>query len=215
MAIPTEGWMLGEQSKVDAKPMPFNLAPYLTEPERWRNYTNDELYELECLLREFMASQPRSWERNVFDRRYTFGMVFHILIGHAYVPKNDAWASRPLSRLLRHYSSRIQKEGMIRGKKTTKKIYTLSPKRLEKPPYSLRLRIEWMNERGLVPGYQNLRVEPDDLKAGMARNKLSNDRMQERSRKGREKYERWKREQNESGARSQGEEESGMGGAEA
>lgn len=193
MDTPIDGWELGDHQHVESNGIvPFNLAPYITDKERWKNYTNDILYELECMLREFISSQPKTWYRCVRKRRYTFSMMFLILIGHKFDIRKDAKYMRPLSTLMNYYSTRIVNSTTIDGVKTNSRVYVLSKKRLERPAYSLRLRIEMMNEAGRTPDPRSLRINDAELlKPGHARNPQVDANIEKRRAIGRATGGRW------------------------
>lgn len=175
-------------------------ANYLAGPGKWENYSDDVLYEIEALLRKFMESKKADpeWRRDRRGRlrRYTCGMMFEQLYGRPADQKSeeDRTKLRRMPKVMAYYSSKIQKSGSIRGKFTTCTIYTLSPKRFNmKPPYNLKLRIEWLSKQGKLPCWQNMRLPKDDLQAGQARNPKTNENMRRRRERGRELYnERYK-----------------------
>lgn len=168
---------------------------YLEGPGKWENYSDVVIYELESLLRKWFEIKVKTdeWKKDKrgYYRRFTCGMVYEQLYGHPPNMKehDDQVKLRRMPKLLAYYSSRIQKEGSIRGKKLTKRIYTLSPRLYKsKPPYSLRLRLEWLSEKGELPCWQNMRLPKDDLQAGQARNPKTNENMRIRREKARQRY---------------------------
>ena len=172
------------------------LVPgYLEGPGKWENYTDNHIYELEALLRKWfeVKSETEEWKKDHrgYYRRFTCGMIFEQLYGRlASRDNSDDWTKlRRLPKLLAYYSTRIQKEGSIRGKKLTKTIYTLSPKLYkQRPPYNLKLRLEWLKEKGELPCWQNMRLPKDDLKPGQARNPRTNENMRMRSERAKQRY---------------------------
>ena len=182
------------------EPVKLNQNPnmstgYLEGAGKWENYTDMELYDMEKILRAFLQDKLENdykWNHQAKWRKYTARMLFEVLYGREYT-QQDIGATMKLARLMGHYSTRILKNGTtIRGKNVKKKVYILSAKRLEKPPYSLRLRLEWLTERGELPCWQNMKLSKD-LEPGHARNPKTDANMQERSRKAKEV---WRREQN-------------------
>ena len=80
-----------------------------------------------------------------------------------------------------YYSTRKQKEGSILGKKINKTIYTLSLRRYKRlAPFSLKLRIPWLEEQGKVPTWHNMQLVKDTLETGHARNKKTDENMRRR-----------------------------------
>lgn len=173
---------------------------YLAGPDRWKNYSDNYLYETEVLLRKFLESKKddEHWQKTTSSsfKKFTCGMMFEILYGKKYdqTDKHEAMIVRRMPKLMAYYSTRIQKEGIIFGKRMTKSVYSLSYKRYEKlPPYSLRLRIEWLAERGEIPTYKNMKPPKDNLTAGHARKPRTEKNMARRRERAREIYnERYK-----------------------
>ncbi len=168
---------------------------YLEGAGKWENYSDNVVYELESLLRKWLAIKVESeeWKKDKrgYFRRFTCGMVYECLYGHPPDMKNkdDQVKLRRMPKLLAYYSTRIQKEGSVRGKKLTKKIYTISPKLYkQRPPYNLKLRIEWLAEKGELPTWHNMMLPKDDLKAGQARNPKTNENMRLRRERARQKF---------------------------
>ena len=189
-----EGWVLGgTKPKLDASPIPSNLALYISDPEAWKQYADKDLYCLEVLLREWIKemSTVKSWKNNARNRRYTMKMIWPLLFGREYDSKRDAKYVNKLSKLLAYYSTRVQKQATINGKSYQKTVYALSPKRLEKLPYSLKLRFEYLCEQGIVPNKENMKM-PKDLKPGHARNPRTEENMRLAHEEGLRRYNEWK-----------------------
>ena len=170
------------------------LAHWLGDSERWRQYTDDRVYEVDSLVRQWLGEMSKNvkWRTTTRLRKYTMAMVFEQIYGRPYDHSRDAKMQIVLPRVLAYYSTKVQKAGSIGGKFTSKTVYTVSPGRLKKPPYSLRLRVEWLAERGEVPGPKNMCL-PKDLKPGHARNPRTNANMERRSREAKDRYnERYK-----------------------
>lgn len=168
---------------------------YLEGAGKWENYSDNVIYELEALLRKWFEEKVNSeqWknDKRGYYRRFTCGMMYEQLYGHPadMDSKDDRTKLRRLPKLLAYYSTKIQKEGSIRGKKLTKTIYTLSPRLYKtRPPYNLKLRLEWLADRGELPCWQNMKLPKDDLKAGQARNKKTNENMRLRRERAKQKY---------------------------
>jgi len=196
------GWVFNFEDPV-AKPSlptePTRATGYLEGAGKWENYSDKDLYEVESLLRQLFKqkeSDPK-WNLTIAKhRRFTAGMMFEVLYGRPYDRTHAGEYQKilRLARVMAYYSTRITKEGSINGKRYKKKIYYLSLKRYKKlPPYSLRLRLEWLEEQGKVPCWQNMKLPKDDLKAGHARNKRTEENMEKRRERGRQLYnERYK-----------------------
>ena len=170
---------------------PNMTTGYLSGKGCWENWSDPVVYECDSLMRQFLESKQGDgkWARTSKLRRFTFGLMFEVLFGRKYDPSIDFKYINKLSKVMAYYSSRIQKEGMIRGKRYGKPVYTLSPKRYNSvPPYSLRLRLEWLEEQGILPTWQNMRAPSDSLKPGHARNPRTDENMERRREQARQRY---------------------------
>lgn len=167
-----------------------DMLPYVGEPDRWEQFTDQQTYELDSLVREWieiMSANP-SWKKSYRNRRYTMSMVIEQLFGRQYDQAEDQKRVMRLSKILSYYSTKVQNGGSINGKSYSKTIYTISPGRLKKPPYSLKLRLEWLAERGEIPTHRNMSLPKDDLKPGHARNPKTNENMEKRREQARQRY---------------------------
>lgn len=199
------GWVFDFESKPNVPNLPVHdpleqqgpqrTVGYLEGPGKWENYSDDVLYEVESLFRKFMDDKAYSEEwmndKRGYWRRYTCGMMFEQLYGRKVDIKDhtDQLRLRRLVKILSYFSTRIQKEGSIRGKKLTKSIYTISPRLYKtKPPYCLKIRLQWLQKKGELPCWQNMKLPKDDLKPGQARNKKTNENMRIRRERARELY---------------------------
>lgn len=199
--IPEEGLdlqaMASEASREprQVKPLVGQAAAFLADEECWKNYENEMLAEVETALRswiEEMSKLPAWRTTNAKMRRYTFSMVFELVTGEKYDQKKHANQIKTWTTLLKYYSSRVQKAGNINGKLYAKTVYVISPQRLKRPPYSIRLRIPWLMEHGYAIDKRTMEnVNHDLCQPGHARNPRTEANMRERSRKARERYEEW------------------------
>lgn len=190
------GWTFefGGKPEVPDLPEGSDRISYLDDPEVWANYSDDALYEVESLFLKWakaMLDDRRFVQGNPKYRKYTCGMLFERLYGHKYDMRDpdDAVRMRRMPRVLGHYSSRIQKEGTVLGKKMTKTIYTLSVKRIRNQrPFSLRLREEWLAGQGKVPTWKSMRPVKKELGVGQARNPKTQANMERRRQRAKEAY---------------------------
>ena len=134
-------------------------------------------------------SKNSTWKQSKNRRRYTMSMVFEQIYGRKYDRYQDCRITNQFAKVLAYYSSKIQKSGSIMNKNYSKTIYTISPKRIKKPPYSLKLRVEWLAEQGLIPNGNNMQLPKDDLKPGHARNPRTDENMRKRREEARRIYE--------------------------
>jgi len=171
------------------------LLPFISTTKAWEQYSDPVIYETDKLIRDWISIMRKNsrWCSNVYRRKYTMSMIFEQIYGRPYDQKIDAKKTNKMQKVLAYYSTRVQTGGSIDRKKYTKTIYTISPKRVDKPPYSLRLRVEWLAEQGKIPTYQNMRMPKDDLEPGHARNPRTDKNMQRRREQARKIYvERYK-----------------------
>ena len=186
----SDDWVF-DLSGTPAKPTLANdgeLVSLLGENDRWMQYNNELVYQLDCLVRDWIAvnSKHAKWVQNYRKRRYTMSMIYEQIFGKPY--DNDMKVAMNLSKILAYYSSKIQKGAWLQGKMRSKTVYTISPRRLKKPPYSLRLRLEWFAEQGIIPTYTNMCLPKDSLKPGHARNKKTDANMKARSERAKARY---------------------------
>lgn len=170
--------------------------PYIATPKAWDQYTDAALYDAEVKLRAWLTEMGKNptFKKMRNARTFKFSQVFHILFGRPYDSKKDAKYATKLSRLFRYYCSNTKpyfydKES---GKYQSKTSFVFSLARLKKPPYSIRLRFEWMAERGEVPTAANMRL-PEDIEIGRARNPLTEANREKRREAGRQRYNEYQR----------------------
>lgn len=180
------------QSKPVLPDEPNMATGYLEGVGKWENFSDPLLYELDSLLRQFLETKvndPKWTTASTKWRRFTCGMMFEILYGRKYVSGDDNKYAFRLAKLMAYYSTRITKEGSIRGKRYKKSIYCLSIKRYKTmPPYSLKLRLEWLEEQGKLPSWHNMGLPKDDLRIGHARNKRTEENMEKRRERAKKQY---------------------------
>lgn len=190
------GWVFNlENPKPPELPKePTRATNYLEGPGKWDNYSDDVLYECESLLRRFFESKldDGHWrQQNPKYRKYTVGLMFEVLYGRKYdkYQSHDQVRGRRLAKLMSYYATRKQKEGSILGKYYRKTVYTLSLRRYKRvPPYSLKLRIPWLEEQGKMPTWHNMQLPKDNLEAGHARNKRTDENMRRRRERAKAEY---------------------------
>lgn len=197
-SIPEKGINLlatdDEEEKVKiGKPLVGAAAAFLSDPELWKNYENEDLERAETALRNWIAEMrkvPKWNATNSKMRRYTFSMLFELVTGERYEQGKHARYIRMWTTLFRYYSSRVQKAANIDGKMYTKTVYVISPARLRRPPYSLRLRIPWLAEHGYRIDERTMRKVnlEAELKPGHARNPRTEATMERRREEGRKRF---------------------------
>ena len=185
--------------KQDNLPDPNDIA-YFSKPEQWDNYTDEYLYQFEKAFRDWAIpmcdTEPWKMKKPKY-RKYTMSQVMQACLGRPYNSKTDRQHMNTMKAVLTYYSSRVQNSYYSNEKKKTisKTAYSLSVQRIkQRPPYSLKLRLEWLAEQGLTPNYQNVLPYKETLTAGHARNKRTNANMEKRSELMRERYNERQRE---------------------
>jgi len=174
------------------------VIPFINDPKAWDQYHNETLYQAEVALREWMTemSKDKKWAGYHRNRRYIFSQLFEILFGRPY-ENSDARYIRQLTDLFAYYSTKIQTGFWDRERQKTrsKTLYTLSPNRLHRPPYGLKLRMEYFAENGVTMTEGNMRLYGRDLRPGHARNPRTNAKMEKRSEQKREAMREYKERQ--------------------
>lgn len=194
--IPKEGIRLGGEPVVPNLGPGMDIPPramaFLSDPQMWRNWEDVELAKAEEMLRDWierMCEIPSWRSTRSKKRRYTFSMLFELVTGERYEQRKHAKYIRTWTTLFRYYSSRIQNAASIDGKMYSKTIYVISPKRLERPPYSLRLRIPWLVEHGMAIDQRTMtNPQSDVLRPGHARNPRTEESMRRRREEMRRRY---------------------------
>ena len=187
------GFELGQHDYIELGDdyVDFRVTPYIADPEAWKQYSDDALYDAEKRLRSWLGEMALSptFKSKRGARTFQFAQVFQILFGRAYNQKTDGRYSTPLSRLFRYYCSRTGKSVYDKetGKQKSKTSYTFSAARVKRPPYSLRLRLEWLLEQGMIPTAENMKL-PKDIAIGKARNPYTEAHREEQREAGRKHY---------------------------
>lgn len=194
MELPIKGWDLANPTdipEVGNNYIDTDAVPYINTDEAWNQYTDEALYDLDKRMRSWMEkmSENKTWVRSAKSRRYTYKQLFEVLYQRPYTNKDAKYTGR-FSKVFAYYSSRIQNAywSKEKGRAVAKKNYTIAPGRLKKPPYSLRLRMEWLSEQGRLPNHSNMQLPSDNLTAGHARNPRTEANMRKRSEEKKRQY---------------------------
>ena len=191
------GWSLYDEEPIETGNDVIDKAalPYIVKTEAWNQFNNPVVYQTDMLLREFISvmGKDQYWRRHTLSRKYTYGMLFKLLFGRDYDPKKDSKHTYVITKLFAYYSTRIQNDCYKDGKKKTKTAYTIMANVDDKPPYSLKLRLEWLAARGDVPCWQNMQMPKDNLKPGHARNPKTEANMERRREEARKRYNEYQR----------------------
>lgn len=126
----------------DAMEIPWQI----TDLDLWKNYTDDDLYELDKKLREYFAKCRVQRERKK-GQKTAVPLVFAWMFGRK--PRaEDSQICVTLHKLMKYYSTRWTGRNLINGVQFTR-VYYFSPYATRnKRPYSLRLRLELEHEKG-------------------------------------------------------------------
>ena len=144
-----------EQSVVDRLRFDdsLNVPIELTDAALWANYINDDLYEMDKKVREFL--KKTRYKRQKGGYRTTASLVFAWVYGRQPVPSDGA-VCRMLNELLKYYCTSYTGATTFMGKKVPR-VYEFSKYAVSnKRPYSLKLRLEesedgkniWRNGNG-------------------------------------------------------------------
>ena len=137
----------------DALKVPLEL----TDLDLWSNYVDDDLYEMDKKVREFLKG-TRYARLHKGGYRTTASVVFAWIFGRQPEP-NDGAVCRTLHELLKYYCTSYTGATTYQGKKVNR-VYEFSKYSVSKKrPYSLRLRLEESADGDKVwrngPGYRN------------------------------------------------------------
>jgi len=111
----------------------------LTDASLWANYINDDLYEMDRKVREFMKGTASKRKRGGY--KTTASLVFAWIYGRQ-PEAGDGAACRMLHELLKYYCTSFTGATTFQGKKVTR-VYNFSRYSFDnRRPYSLRLRLE-------------------------------------------------------------------------
>ena len=112
----------------------------LTDLDLWSNYVNDDLYEMDKKVREFLRS-TRYRRKSKNGLRTTASVVFAWIFGRQPEPEDGA-VCKTLHELLKYYCTSYTGATTFQGKKVNR-VYEFSKYAgSSKRPYSLRLRLE-------------------------------------------------------------------------
>lgn len=112
----------------------------LTDAELWANYVNDDLYDMDRKIREFL-SKTRFKREDRGGYKTTASIVFSWIYGRT-PEAADGYACRILNTLLRYYCTSYTGRTTFGGK-SVPCVYKFSRYATRnKRPYSLRLRLE-------------------------------------------------------------------------
>lgn len=117
-----------------------NVPIELTDMEIWSNYVNEDLYEMDVKVREFLK-KTRYQRQAKGGYRTTVPAVFSWIYGRQPGP-SDGSACRLLHELLRYYCSSYTGRSTYRGKPVNRVYRFTKYASNSKRPYSLRLRME-------------------------------------------------------------------------
>ena len=111
----------------------------LTDADMWTNYINEDLYEMDKRVREFL--KKTTWKRRKGGYKTTASLVFAWIFGRK-PEAEDGAACRMLHELLKYYCTSYNGPTTYQGKKVTR-VYEFSKYSFSnRRPYSLRLRLE-------------------------------------------------------------------------
>lgn len=112
----------------------------LTDLDLWGNYVNDDIYEMDIKVREFLK-KTRYKRQSKGGYRTTVSVVFAWIYGRQPVA-GDGAACRLLHTLMKYYCTSYTGQTTFHGKPVTR-VYRFSKfSANSKRPYSLRLRLE-------------------------------------------------------------------------
>lgn len=122
----------------------LNVPIELTNAEMWANYINEDLYEMDKKVREYL--KKTTWQRRKGGFKTTASLVFAWIYGRQ--PKaEDSAACRMLHELLKYYCTEYTAGATTFMGKKVSRVYKFSKYSFDKRrPYSLKLRLEEAND---------------------------------------------------------------------
>lgn len=123
----------------DALEIPFQM----TDMDVWANYVDDDLYELDKKVREYLKATRYSREKNG-KMKTAVPLVFGWMFGRKPTPK-DSQVCVTLHRLLSYYCTKKTGATAIKGQRFTHVYHFSKYAAKNKQPLSLRLRMELSN----------------------------------------------------------------------
>ena len=121
----------------------FNVPIELTDADMWANYINDDLYEMDKKIREFL--KRTTYKRRKGGYRTTASLVFAWIYGRQPGPADGA-ATRRVHELLKYYCTSYTGTTTYMGKRVSR-VYRFSKYAFDsRRPYSLKLRLEEIDE---------------------------------------------------------------------
>lgn len=121
----------------------FEMPAVMTDLEMWANFVNDDLYEMDKKLRLYF--KKTRYARSKGNFKVTASLVFAALFGRKPEP-SDGQVCRMLHTLLKYYCTSYTGATTFMGQRVTR-VYKFSKfSTNSKRPYSLRLRLEEMND---------------------------------------------------------------------
>lgn len=116
----------------------------LTDLDNWSNYVNEDLYVMDKKLREFLKKVRYQREKKGYYRT-TVSVVFAWIFGRKPAAEDGA-VCRTLHELMKYYCTNYFGPTTYQGKKV-QRVYEFSKfSTTNKRPYSLKLRMEEMDE---------------------------------------------------------------------
>ena len=169
-----KGWG-NSLDEIDMDVTEQNYLIYLHDEEQFKNYCDDLIYCAEKNIRKFIEkkSEDYKWKTVNKYRQYTLGQLVEICTGQAYTKKKNQKLALRIRKLGLYYCSRTIQGGnvVIKDEKNGKEkvchygkaiLYRLSNwnKIKDMPPYSLRLRQEWLSAKNIKPNEKNMEYIP-------------------------------------------------------
>lgn len=177
----------------ELNPVSTDIVPFIKDPKQWEQYLDPFIYDLDVLIRDLIRDLSARNEWKYFkNRRYTCGMIFQALYGRKADNTRDTKIIYRMGKILSAYARTKKKTGSIDGVMYRKPVYTLPGNIDNIPPYSLKLRVEWLMDRDIIPDRLNMRLS-NELKAGHARNPLTEANMEERREAGKRRWQEYQK----------------------
>ena len=116
----------------------YAAVPFISDPEAWKQYDNEVLYDAEKRLRAWLTElfKTPGIMHSKHGKTFIFKQIFRILYGREYNQKTDGKYTTMLSRLFRYYCSSTATSYYDREAQKTKSktAFKFSAKRLHQNP---------------------------------------------------------------------------------
>lgn len=178
--------------------IPDEVMPFMVG-KVWDQWCDEVIYDADKRMRKWLRLMGKNkvWRKSKMDRTYMFGELFELLYGRPYDASKggDTKHAKKLQKMFAYYCTSIKPSCYHRRKKkwVNRKGYVIAVQGVNRPAYSIRLRVEEYMEQGKALNWHAIQLPKDDLKVGHSRDPRTEKNMQWRRELQRERYREYKR----------------------